>query len=338
MTPEFSGEWPQEGLCLDNKRVAIIGTGATGVQATQEISQTASHLTVFQRTANTALHMKNPLQDAADNKGYRDNFAQTAEKMKNTFAGFDYQFDSTPASNFSKEERLASYEKLYQAGGLHLWLGTYLDVLFLDEYNEEVYQFWRSKTLPRIKDKRNQELLCPEKKEDPFGTKRISLEYRYFECFNQDNVELVGMRHNPIAEFVPEGIKTQDGKVHEFDVIVFATGFDAITGGITQIDIRGVDGSESIEQKWKNGTYTNLGMTTSGYPNLFFTYGPQAPTAFATGPSQAETQGSWIVECLRYMRDNKYMTIDATHEAEKEWREHTNEVANKGLFKEANSW
>ena len=126
-------------------------------------------------------------------------------------------------------------------------------------------------------------------------------------------------------------------KLQEFDVIVFATGFDSITGGITQIDILGTDGS-TVGDKWKGGTYTQLGMTTSGFPNLFFTYGPQAPTAFATGPSSAETQGSWIVECLRYMRENGYKSIDATHEAEKEWRKHTNEVADKSLFPQAKSW
>lgn len=124
--------------------------------------------------------------------------------------------------------------------------------------------------LPRIKDKRNQEILAPEKKIDPFGTKRISLETTYFECFNQDNVDLVDLRSNNIAEVVETGLKTEDGKLHELDVIVFATGFDSITGGITQIDIRGTDGT-TVEEKWKNGVYSQLGMTTSGFPNLFYT-------------------------------------------------------------------
>ena len=329
--------WPQKGFNLDNKKVAVIGTGATGVQAIQEIAQVASKLTVFQRTPNTALPMTNPNEDAKSNKAMRDRFPETAEKMKNTFAGFDYQFDFTKPEEISKEDRFKFYEKLFHMGGLQFWLGTYMDTLYKDEWNEEIYQFWRSKTLPRIKDKRNQEILAPEKKIDPFGTKRISLEAGFFECFNQDNVELVDLRSNQIKEFVPEGIKTMDEKVHEFDVVVFATGFDSITGGITQIEILGTDG-KTVEEKWKGGTYTQLGMTTSKFPNLFFTYGPQAPTAFATGPSSAETQGGWIVECIQHMRDNNYSTIEATREAEEEWRKHTNEVANTSLFPQANSW
>ena len=276
-TRVHTSEWPQQGVNLDNQRVAVIGTGATGVQAIQEISQVASHLTVFQRTPNTALPMNNPNEDAKSNKAMRDNFPQTAEKMKQTFAGFDYQFDFTKPDEVAEEDRMRAYEALYNKGGLQLWLGTYMDTLYQEKWNEEVYQFWRSKTLPRIKDKRNQEVLAPEKKCDPWGTKRISLEKGFFEVFNQNNVELINMRENSVEEFVPEGIKTQDGKVHEIDVVVFATGFDSITGGITQIDIRGTEG-KTIEQKWKEGTYTQLGMTTHGYPNLFFTYGPQAPT------------------------------------------------------------
>ncbi len=254
-----------------------------------------------------------------------------------SFAGFDYQFDFSKPHDVPKEDRFKFYEELYHRGGLQFWLGTYMDVLFDEEINQEAYEFWRQKTLPRIKDPRHQEILAPEKKHDPFGTKRISLETNYFECFNQDNVEIVNMKENNIAEIVPEGIKTEDGKLHELDVIVFATGFDSITGGITQIPIYGTEG-QTIEEKWRSGTYTQLGMTTSGFPNLFFTYGPQAPTAFATGPSSAETQGAWIVECLKYMREKGYSSIDATREAEEEWRRHTNEVADKSLFPQANSW
>lgn len=332
-----TSQWPQEGFNLDDKKVAVIGTGASGVQAIQEISKVAGKLTVFQRTPNTALPMDNPNQTAATNKTMRTGFEDTAEKMRKTFAGFDYEFDFTNPAEVPKEERFRIYESLYHRGGLQFWLGTYMDILYKEELNEEAYQFWRNKVLPRINDKRNQDILAPEKKPDPFGTKRISLEVNYFECFNQDNVELVDVKNNNIAEFVPEGIKTSDGQVHDFDVVIFATGFDSITGGITQIDLVGTDG-KSVEEKWKEGTYTHLGMTTSKFPNMFFTYGPQAPTAFATGPSSAETQGSWIVECLKYMRENGYSSIDPTHEAEKEWRKHVNEVADKSLFPQANSW
>jgi cation diffusion facilitator CzcD-associated flavoprotein CzcO len=230
-----TSRWPQQGYNTDDKRVAIIGTGATGVQAIQEVSKTAGHLTVFQRTANTALPMQNPHQDAVSNKAMRDKFPQTSEKMMKTFAGFDYEFDFTKPEDVSKEDRMKLYEKLYHAGGLQFWLGTYMNILYQEEYNEEAYQFWRSKVLPRIKDKKNQEILAPAIKQDPFGTKRISLEKNFFECFNQDNVEVIDLRENSITEFTPEGIKTSDGNLHELDVVVFATGFDSITGGVSII-------------------------------------------------------------------------------------------------------
>lgn len=244
----FKGEtlhtsrWPQSGKNVDNKRVAIIGTGATGVQAIQELSQKASHLTVFQRTPNTALPMDNPLQTAQMNRNMRENFEETKKKMKSSFAGFDYEFNFEKPENVPKEDRMKFYDQLYNAGGLHLWLGSYMDNLFIEEYNEEIYQFWREKTLPRINDPHYKELLAPEKKVHPFGTKRISLEQKYFECFNQDNVDLISVRENGIKEFTPNGIRTEDGKEHEFDVIVFATGFDTHTGGMTQIDLQGVGG------------------------------------------------------------------------------------------------
>lgn len=330
--------WPQEGVDLYNKRVAVIGTGASGVQVIQEIAKVAKHLTVYQRTPNTALPMQNPEQTADMNQAWRDDFAFTAEKMQKTFAGFDYEFDFTNPMDVSKEDRMAFYDKLLSTGGLHFWLGTYMNVLFEPEANEEAYQVWRARTLPRIKDPRVAEILAPEKKHHPFGTKRISLEQNYFEIFNQANVDLVDVRADPIAEFTSNGIKTTDGRSRDFDVIVLATGFDSITGGITQIDIKGTDPDLTVEEKWRQGTHTQLGMTTSGFPNLFFTYGPQAPTAFATGPSSAETQGEWIVSCLEYMREKGFASIDATQEAEKEWREHVNEVADKSLFPEANSW
>ncbi len=281
--------------------------------------------------------MSNPLQDATTNREMRQGFAETKEKMKKTFAGFDYEFNYTKPTDVSKEDRMKLYEELYTAGGLQLWLGAYLDCYYNEEFNEEIYQFWRSKTLPRINDKRNQEILAPEKKPHPFGVKRISLEVNYFECFNQANVELIPTRENDIAEFTPEGIKTADGKLHELDVIVFATGFDTHTGGMTQINLQGVDG-QTMKDKWKDGVYTQLGISAAGFPNMFFCYGPQAPTAFATGPSHAENQGPFIIDTLNYMREKKYKSIDPTHEAEKAYKATINEIAYKGLFSQADSW
>ena len=330
--------WPQAGVDLEGKRVAVIGTGASGVQLIQEVGKVASHLTVFQRTPNTALPMTNPDVTDLRNEHLRSNFSETKKLIDTTFAGFDYEFTTDDPASMDRQQRLQLYEKLYETGGLHFWLGTYKDVLFKHDLNEEAYQFWRAKTLPRIENSVNQEILAPATKPHPFGTKRISLEQGYFETFNQPNVSLVSLREQSISQLTSSGILTSDGQEHKFDIIVFATGFDSITGGITQISITGTDPKITIEQKWKEGIYTHLGMTTHGFPNLFFTYGPQAPTAFATGPSSAETQGAWIVQTLVHMRDKHIRWIDATREAEEQWRKHINEVADKSLFPLAESW
>ena len=333
-----TGLWPQNGVDMKGKRVAVIGTGASGVQLIQNAGHDAAHLTVFQRTPNTAIPMENPKVSDELNKRMKDNYAATNKAIHSTFAGFDYEFAQGSAVKTPKEQRMELYEKLFHTGGLQFWLGTYMDVLFDHGANDEAYEFWRQKTLPRIKGSRNQELLAPKIPIDPFGTKRISLEQGYFEVFNQDNVFLIPTKENDIEAFTEHGIRTADGQEHIFDIICLATGFDSVTGGITQIDIRGVDPDVPIKDKWANGVYTNLGMTTHGFPNLFFTYGPQAPTAFATGPASAEAQGEWIVACLKYMREKQLTSIDPTREAEKEYREHVNEIGEKGLFKEAKSW
>ena len=330
--------WPQGGVDLNGKRVAVIGTGASGVQVIQEVGKVASHLVVYQRTPNTALPMTNPDVTDERNQALKSNFAKTKELINSTFAGFDYEFAVEDPAKLTPEQRVELYNALLETGGLHFWLGTYKDVLFKHDLNEEAYQFWRSKTIPRIKDPKHQEILAPFHKIHPFGTKRISLEQGFYEIFNQDNVDLVSLRDNPIDHFTETGITNKDGTHHDFDVVILATGFDSITGGITQINITGTDPNVTIKDKWKNGTYTHLGMATHGFPNMFFTYGPQAPTAFATGPSSAETQGSWIVECLKTMRDKNVKSIDATREAEEEWRKHVNEVADKSLFPLAESW
>lgn len=333
-----TGLWPQQGVKMEGKRVAIIGTGASGVQLIQETAKVAKHLTVFQRTPNTALPMRNDKYDKRMNDEWKKTFADTKETILKTFAGFDYEFLPENAANATPEKREAFYKTLLMSGGLHFWLGTYQDVLFDETANAEVYEYWRQSVLPRIKDPKDQEILAPKVAPHPFGTKRISLENKYFEVFNQDNVDLISLANNPPLAVTETGITTEDGKHREIDILITATGFDSVTGGITAIDIRGTDPTKSIKDRWSKGTYTMLGMTTSGFPNMFFMYGPQAPTAFATGPSSAECQGQWITTALSRMREKGLTKIDATKEAEQEWRDHTLDAGDKGLFKKANSW
>jgi cation diffusion facilitator CzcD-associated flavoprotein CzcO len=335
-TMSHTGLW-DENLSLEGKRVAVIGTGASGVQVIQEVAPIVKQLTVFQRTPNFALPMGQGKIDEARNKIYRDSYADLVAKTRTTYAGFLYDFDPRKCFDVSEEERLRLYEDLYNKGGVYFWLGTFSDVLKDKKANDTAYDFWRQKTLARIQDKKMAEILAPEKPPHPYGTKRVSLEQNYYEQFNRSNVDLVDLKSDPINTFTTTGIKTKSGAEHDFDVIVLATGFDSITGGLTQIDIRGQN-NISIKDKWEKGVYTHLGMTTSNFPNLFFIYGPQAPTAFATGPSCAEAQGDWIGKALCYLRENGLRCMQPRGEAEVKWKEHVNESAKEGLFSETQSW
>ncbi|KAF2114193.1 FAD dependent oxidoreductase [Lophiotrema nucula] len=325
-----------EDIELKDKRVAVIGTGASGVQVVQEVAPIAKQLTLFQRTPNMALPMGQSLRDDEWDKVSKTQYPEQVEKMKTTYAGFLYDFDPRKTFEVSEEERVALFEELFHKGGVYFWLGTFSDVLKNKKANDLAYDFWRQKTLARINDPVIAEKLAPKVAPHAFGTKRISLEQDYFEQFNRETVDIVDLNDDPVETFTSKGIKTKTGE-HEFDVIVLATGFDSVTGGLTQIDIRGVDGT-TVQDKWAKGVWTHLGMTTAGFPNMFFVYGPQAPTAFATGPQCAETQGKWIGETLSYMREHGYNSIQPTPEAEAAWKEHVNITAEEGLFKETKSW
>ncbi|KAK3719135.1 hypothetical protein LTR37_004699 [Vermiconidia calcicola] len=329
--------WPQESMSMKGKRVAVIGTGASGVQVVQTIAHEVKSMTVYQRTPNYALPMGNNELPQERLDYYREKYPELVEKMNTTYAGFLYDFHPGECMKATPEEREALFEELYHKGGLHFWLGTYQDILKNLEANNFAYEFWRRKTQERVHDKEKAEKLAPANPPHPYGTKRVSLEMNYFEAFNQENVDVVALKENPIDTFTEKGIRTADGEEREFDLIVLATGFDAISGGIVQIDVRGEDG-RSIGEKWSDGIRTHLGMASRNFPNMFIIYGPQAPTAFATGAYSAQVQGRWVGDCLSYLRDNEYSKIQPKVEAEEEWNEHVNEVAQAGLFSETESW
>ncbi|KAK5172163.1 uncharacterized protein LTR77_003801 [Saxophila tyrrhenica] len=329
--------WPQENISMKDKRVAVIGTGASGVQVIQTIATEVKQLTVYQRTPNYALPMGNNELPAERLKYYKENYPELMGKMNTTFAGFLYDFNPGECMKATPEEREALFEELYTKGGLHFWLGTYADVLKNKEANAMAYEFWKKKTHARIKDKKKAEILAPEVPPHPYGTKRVSLEQNYFEAFNDEKVDVVPVKDNPISNFTSDGIITADGEERKFDLVVLATGFDAITGGVTQINIRGEDGMP-IKERWSEGTRTYLGMASRNYPNMFIIYGPQAPTAFVTGGLNAKMQGHWVGNCLAYMRDKGISKIQPTADAEETWRSHCEEVGKMGLFSETESW
>lgn len=332
-----TARWPQEGLDVRGKRVGVVGTGASGVQVIQEVAPDAAHLTVFQRTPNTALPMRQRALDADARRELKQSYPQRFAKRAETFAGFDYDFLATGALELPDDERRAVFEGLWEQGGFLPWLATFNDVLLDADANATAYAFWRDKVRARIDDPAVADKLAPAQALHPFGVKRPSLEQRYYEVYNQDNVELVDLRSSPIERVTPTGVVTADGREHPLDVLVLATGFDAVTGGLTAVDIHGTTG-ESFAEVFADGAHTHLGTATAGFPNLLYIYGPQSPSAFCNGPSCAELQGQWVVECLEYLRRNGLSRIEATREAEQAWGEHVAELAAGTLFPIAESW
>lgn len=249
-----------------------------------------------------------------------------------SFGGFFYNF--LPKTTFSDtpEQRHNVYEDLWSRGDFQFWLATYHDMLFDPEANKNAYNFWRDKTRARIHDSKVADILAPMEQPHAFGCKRISLELGYFDIFNQPNVSIVDISSagTPIEEITENGIKTTDNE-YDFDIIISATGYDALTGGLRQIDITGSNG-QTLHEYWQDGAKTYLGLAVSGFPNMFFTYGPQAPTAFCNGPTCAELQGNWILGAMNYMREKSLSKIDASVESEKGWKQIVLDLANASLL------
>lgn len=332
-----TGQWPQEGLYPTGKRVAVIGTGASGVQVIQEWSPLADELTVFQRTPVTALPMWQRILDSDEHAENKSWFPERIERTHNSFACFDLDFIPQNAVDATPEERNETFEKLWAIGGFQFWVGIYQDTLFSEEANRYAYDFWRDKTRARINDPELAEKLAPTDPIHPFGTKRPSLEQNYYEQYNRDTVHLVDINENPIETFTERGIRTADGVEHEFDIIVLATGYDNCSGGLTAMNIKGPDGT-TLAEKWFNGVDANLGIATAGFPNLLFLYGPQSPSGFCNGPTAAEVQGEMVVELVDDMLKNGKPRFESTQEADEAWTDHIAEVVGQTLFPKAKSW
>jgi cation diffusion facilitator CzcD-associated flavoprotein CzcO len=324
--------WPHEEPDLTGKKVAIIGTGSTGVQLAQEVSKVAGHLTVFQRTPNMSLPMKQDKYDIPKQASPKSEYPNLYAGRTDSFSGFNFNF--LPRSTFddTPEQRQKTYEEFWSRGDFGFWLATYYDMLFTKEANAEAYNFWRDKTRAKIHDPSVADILAPMDQPHAFGCKRISLENQYFEIYNQPNVSIVDVstKGTSIERITEKGIRTSDTE-YDFDVIVSCTGYDAITGGLTQIDIRNSSG-QSLSEYWANGTKTYLGMAVAGFSNMFFTYGPQAPTALCNGPTCAELQGNWILRAMEYMKEIGKERIEVLREKEEEYKELIWELANRSLL------
>lgn len=275
-----SSFWPAEGVDARGKKVAVIGTGASGVQIIQEWGPQVEHLTVFQRTPNLALPMGKRDLTKLEQEALYPVYDELLRMRELNFAGFTYDFAERNTFEDSPEEREAVYEALWKKAGFGLWLGSHKDYLFDMKANRCVYDFWRKKQAPRVKNPEKRAVLLPEEPPHPFGVKRPCLEQCYYEVLDRDNVSIVDISEKngtKIEEFNATGIKTSDGKQHDFDIIALATGFDITTGGMTNMGLKSINGT-TLQDEWKKAAYTYLGTTISGYPNMFHLYGPHGPT------------------------------------------------------------
>jgi cyclohexanone monooxygenase len=335
-----TADWPQNDVDLTGKRVGVVGTGASGVQVIQEAGPVASHLTVFQRTPNMALPMRQRKLDAAAKQDLKIGLAEKYAKRARTFGGYEYDFydyGGSTAAAYSPDEIQKLYEAYWEEGGFVPWLGNFADVWTDEKVNLRAYEFWRDKVRQRITRPEMAEKLAPTVPPHPYGVKRISLEQAYWEVFNQDNVDLVDLRENPIERVVESGVLTRDGKTHALDVLVLATGFDMVSGGITAIDIRNGRGT-ALRDQWKPGVTAYLGSMTHGFPNMLFVYGPQAPAGLSNGPSSSELHGQEIVRLLNFLKDNGRTRIESTETADLNWRKRIDDYAAATLFGRADSW
>ena len=326
-----TGRWPKEGMDLAGKRVGVIGTGATAVQLITEIAKEVGHLTVFQRTANYCAPLRNRLIDDEMQQEIKANYPDIFKKCMETAGSFVHQFDPRSALEVSDDERLEQYERLWAEPGFKKWLSNFYDVMMPGEANEDYAEFVRNKIRERVHDPEVAENLAP--KDHLFGSKRLPCESGYYEVYNQDNVLLVDVREAPIERITPKGLRTSDGKEYDLDVIIFATGYDAVTGSLNRIDIRGM-GGESLKEKFAGGPRTYMGIQSAGFPNLF-TVNAASVGNFVRA---AEPLVDWISECICYVRDNEYMRISPTLEAEDDWVRHVNEDGEAILRSKADSW
>jgi acetone monooxygenase len=330
-----TARWPKNPVDFAGKRVGVVGIGATGIQVVQTIADKVGHLTVFVRTPQYVIPMRNPKFTPADQEAYKSEFNRIAQQVPHTFSGFAFDFENQWATQ-TPEQRRAVLEEIHQDGSLKFWIASFVE-LFLDpEVSEQVSEFVREKMHTRLKDFRLCDILIP--KDYGFGTHRVPLETGFLEAFLRPNVEVVSVKDNPIERVTPNGLKLKDGTEHEFDILIFATGFDAGTGALTRIDIRGRDG-RSLKDDWARDIRTTMGLQVHGYPNLFTTAAPLAPSAALCNMTTClQQQTEWISNCIRHMREQNLKVCEPTKEAEDGWIEHHEQTSAPTLVVKTNSW
>jgi cation diffusion facilitator CzcD-associated flavoprotein CzcO len=329
-----TGAWPHEGVDFSGKRVGIIGTGSTAIQAIPVIAAQAQHLTVFQRTPNFSIPARNAPLDAETAAEIKAHYDDIRQRCRESDTGFPFGRTKRSAHDVSPEERDAIYSKLWEQGGFRFLAESFGDLLLDESSNQTAAEFIRNKIREIVKDAETAECLQPT--DHPYGTKRPPIDTDYYDTYNRDNVALVDVRKAPIVEITPTGLRTADA-AYALDVLVFATGFDAMTGALLDIDIHGVGGC-SLHDAWADGPRTYLGLQMAGFPNLFTITGPGSPSVLTNMPVAIEQHVAWISDCIAYMHAHGLERIEATAEAQEQWVEHVSAVADTTLYPKASSW
>ncbi len=328
-----TGEWPHEGVDFTGLTVGIIGTGSSAIQAIPVIAAQAKELTVFQRTPNYSIPSRNVPMDKDYANGWKTEYADLRDQARATRNGILANPNDFSALSVSPEERTRIYEERWASGGT-TFMAAFNDLIFSQEANDTAAEFVRGKIRQIVKDPATAALLAPT--DHPIGTKRICVDTAYFETYNRPNVHLVDVRSAPITEITPTGLRTAKAS-YDFDVIVFATGFDAMTGALTRIDIHSTDGS-TLAAKWEHGPRTYLGLMCAHFPNMFMITGPGSPSVLSNMHVSIEQDVNWISDCLANLRSKGVTRMEAAQESEDNWVLHGIEVANKTLYPKAASW
>jgi cyclohexanone monooxygenase len=328
-----TGHWPHEGVDFTGLRVGVIGTGSSAIQAIPVIAQQAAHVTVFQRTPNFSIPSRNAPMPETYEQSWKRQYAEQRAKARMSRNGVLTNPNDVAAIETSEEQRLAVYEERWASGGT-TFMAAFNDLIFNKASNDTASDFVRGKIRAMVQDPEKAELLAP--KDHPIGTKRICVDTDYYLTYNRPNVSLVNVRNAPIEALTPNGLRA-GAQEYEFDAIVFATGFDAMTGALTRINISG-RGGETLAAKGEAGPRTYLGLMTAGFPNLFMITGPGSPSVLSNMIVSIEQHVDWITECLGHLKSQQLECIEPTLAAEDDWVDHVNKVADTTLYPSAASW
>ena len=334
----FTGEtyqtslWPKEPVDFNGKRVGIIGVGSSAIQAGPLIAEDAEHVYIYQRTPNFVVPAQNRVLSAEEITGIKSDYKGFRAKAYAGLTAFLFQRHDRSVFDLPPDDRRAKFDEYWEIGGLP-FLGVFNDILFDNDANRECIAYWRSRINEVINDKKVADLLTPD---EEFGCKRLCSGAGFYEMFNRDNVTLVDVKNSGIERFTPTGLQAE-GINYDLDVIIYATGFDAMTGGVTRIKITG-KGGQTIQQKWAEGPKTFIGLTISGFPNMFNMVSAGSPSVLATMVTGAEQHGDWIGDCLDYMRKNGKTVLEPTPEAEAEWSAEVKRAGDKSLRTNCDSW